>query len=52
MQKIIDAIMWEFGFTRSEAFKYLIKFKDSDPRTIDVIVEGYEAHLKKSFYED
>ena len=52
MQKILNAIMWEFGFSRNEAMKYLIAVKDKNPEIIDTIVIGYETHLKKSFYED
>lgn len=49
MKLEIDAIMWYFGMTKKEAYKWR---KEAFQGAIDAIVELYKSNARKSFYED
>lgn len=49
----IDAIMWSYGFTKTNAEKYLHKYKaENNMNTLNLLVEGFKRNAQKSFYED
>lgn len=49
MGKIINAVMWLYGFTSAEARAYIA---NSSASTLAEIVKAYEQNAVKAFYND
>lgn len=49
VEKVIEAIVWYFGFSRKEALEYL---GNNSRAVIDDIVQRYEDNAKLAFYND
>lgn len=47
--KMVDLVMWMFGFTKKEAKSYIAK---CSPETLDEIKNTFRSQAKKSFYND
>lgn len=47
--KMVDLVMWMFGFTKKEAKSYIEK---SDQETLKEIKNTFYSQSKKSFYND
>lgn len=47
--KMVDLVMWMFGFTKKEAKSYIAK---CDQKTLDEIKNTSRSQAKKSFYND
>lgn len=49
----IDAIMWYFGFTKSQAEQYYKNLiNNNELSTLDEIVRGYQNQMRLAFYND
>ena len=47
--KMVDMVMWMFGFTKKEAKNYIA---ECDQKTLDEIKNTFRSQAKKSFYND
>lgn len=47
--KMVDMVMWMFGFTKKEAKNYIA---ECDQKTLDEIKNTFRNQAKKSFYND
>lgn len=49
--KLLDAIRWTFHMTKTQAEEYYRQHK-TDTKLLKTIVDGYNQHCHKAFYND